>query len=142
MVPPEGSKGEDTEKNESTEKTETVNLVTVDGWFIRLSDRFKFKCFKELATVKFYPDLNIKSTEQTHKDLEKATSKKSKKRKETVEELGSYYLNIAEELNDFDEWCISEQGVWGIPIPYFTYKNSTEILMDSEIARHFATLVR
>ena len=55
--------------------------------------------------------------------------------------MASYYLNIAEELNDFDEWCISEQGVWGVPIPYFTSSNG-EIFCDAEIARHFADLVR
>jgi isoleucyl-tRNA synthetase len=59
-----------------------------------------------------------------------------------LKELASYYLNIVEELNDFDEWCISEQGVWGVPIPYFTYKDSTKVLCDAQIARHFADLVR
>lgn len=59
-----------------------------------------------------------------------------------MKELASYYLNIAEELNDFDEWCISEKGVWGVPIPYFSYRDSDQVLCDAEIARHFADMVR
>ena len=49
---------------------------------------------------------------------------------------------MAEELNDFDEWCISENGVWGIPIPYFQRKDTGEVLCDAEIARHVADLYR
>ena len=57
-------------------------------------------------------------------------------------DIGSYYLNIAEELNDFDEWCISERGTWGIPIPYFARKDTDEVLFDAEIARHVADIFR
>lgn len=56
--------------------------------------------------------------------------------------MGSYYLNVVEELNDFSEWCISEHGVWGIPIPYFTRKDTGEVLMDAEIVRHVASVFR
>jgi isoleucyl-tRNA synthetase len=31
----------------------------------------------------------------------------------------AYYVNVFEELADFDTWFISEQGQWGIPVPYF-----------------------
>ena len=113
-------------------------MLTVDAWFVNLTEKLKFQCFKELATVKFSPDLNMKSTEQTVEDLEKARKKKNKK----LEDLGSYYINVAEELNDFDEWCISERGVWGIPIPYFIRTDTGEVLCDSEIARHVAEKVR
>ena len=51
-------------------------------------------------------------------------------------------MNVAEELNDFDEWCISERGVWGIPIPYFVRKDTQEVLFDSEIARHVSEVFR
>lgn len=44
---------------------EAVSLVTIDSWFIKLSEKLKFKCFQELASVKFQPPLNLKSTEQT-----------------------------------------------------------------------------
>jgi isoleucyl-tRNA synthetase len=59
-----------------------------------------------------------------------------------MEQLGSYYLNVAEELTDFDEWCISEGGVWGVPIPFFIHKETNEVLMTEEIARHFAELIK
>jgi len=55
--------------------------------------------------------------------------------------MDSYYLNTVEELNDFNEWCISEQGVWGLPIPYFVRKDTGQVLLDAEIARHFAELI-
>ena len=42
---------------------ELIHLVTVDGWFVKISEKLKFNCFKELATVKFFPDLNLKSEE-------------------------------------------------------------------------------
>jgi len=29
------------------------------------------KCFDELSTVKFCPKLNLKDTEETHRDMEK-----------------------------------------------------------------------
>ncbi len=77
-------------------------MLSVDGWFLKISDQLKFKCFNELATVRFLPDLELKS--------------KSKKNKEKIE---PEYLNIAEELNNFSEWCISELGSWGVPVPYF-----------------------
>jgi hypothetical protein len=48
-----------------------IHLVTVDGWFVKISDKLKFNCFKELATVKFFPDLNTKSEEQAQADLQK-----------------------------------------------------------------------
>ena len=49
---------------------------------------------------------------------------------------------MAEELNDFDEWGISERGVWGIPIPFFVRHDTEEILYDSEIARHVSEVFR
>ena len=49
---------------------------------------------------------------------------------------------MVEELNDFDEWCISEKGVWGIPIPYFVREDSKEVLCDAEIVRHVADIFR
>ena len=81
-------------------------MVTVDAWFVKLSEKLKYKCFQELATVKFHPELNLKSSGETSQDLEKVQYTKDKKQQ--LKEVASYYLNIAEELNDFDEWCISE----------------------------------
>ena len=120
------------------DSVESINLVTVDAWFVKLSEKLKFQCFRELATVKFSPELNTKTTEQTAVDLEKAKKKRGKE----LDDLGSYYINVAEELNDFDEWCISEKGIWGIPIPYFVRTDTGEILCDSEIARHVADIFK
>ena len=41
-------------------------------------------------------------------------------------------------LDEFDDWCISENAIWGIPIPFFKYKDSDEILIDNEIVDHVA----
>ena len=118
---------------------ERVNLLTIESWFAKISDKLKFKCFKELATVKFTPKLNLKSSEEAFKDTEKL--KKGSKSGKKVD-IGSYYMNIAEELNDFDEWCISERGVWGIPIPFFVRKDTQEVVCDGEIARHVAEIFK
>lgn len=64
------------------------------------------------------------------------------KKVKNQEDVGSYYLNVVEELNDFNEWCISDQGVWGIPIPYFTRKDTGEVLMDTEIIRHVSSIFK
>ena len=50
---------------------ELVHLVTIDSWFANINDKLKFKCFKELATVRFTPPLNLKTSEQAAKDTEK-----------------------------------------------------------------------
>ena len=124
---------------------ERIYLMTVDSWFLNIPDRVKFQCFKELATVQFTPKLNIKSKEQVAKDHEKANQKKKKGKissKKNVDSFDAYYLNVAEELNDFEEWCISEQGIWGVPIPYFVRSDTHEVLCDGEIARHVAEVFR
>jgi isoleucyl-tRNA synthetase len=97
---------------------------------MNISDRLKYKCYEELATVKFHPQLNLKSTEETVK-----IHKKKDKKQEAL------YINVVEELNDFDEWCISEEGVWGIPIPFFERK-SGGVLASAEIARHVADIFK
>ena len=47
-----------------------------------------------------------------------------------------------EEVNEFNDWCISEDSTWGIPIPFFTRVDTGEILIDSEIVSHVADIVR
>ena len=46
------------------------------------------------------------------------------------------YFNIAEELVDFNEWCISEKSYWGIPVPYFINKNTGKTIIDEDIILH------
>jgi isoleucyl-tRNA synthetase len=50
-----------------------------------------------------------------------------------IEDMDANYFNIVEEINDFNDWCISEDSQWGLPIPFFIRKDSGEVLMDSEI---------
>ena len=129
----------------SRETGEKIILRTDKSWFIQISDHLKAKCFDALSTTVFCPQLNIKDTEQTHKDVEKLKKRKgSKKRRKGLDkedDIGSYYLNILEELTDFNEWCISDKTDWGIPVPYFKFKENGKILMDQEIIEHFAMLV-
>ena len=47
-------------------------------------------------------------------------------------------MNVAEELNDFTEWCISENGLWGLPVPFFENIKDDSVLQNSEISRHVA----
>jgi tRNA synthetases class I (I, L, M and V) len=45
-------------------------------------------------------------------------------------------------LDEFNEWCISEDSIWGIPIPYFVRKDTQEVLCDPEIVSHVSALFR
>jgi isoleucyl-tRNA synthetase len=50
---------------------------------------------------------------------------------------------VVEEMNDFDEWCISEEGVWGIPIPFFERVDRTgEVFTSPEIVRYIADIFK
>ena len=52
-----------TEYKMKNDSREVVNLVTIDSWFANINEKLKFKCFKELATVRFNPALNLKTSE-------------------------------------------------------------------------------
>lgn len=58
------------------------------------------------------------------------------------EDFDAYYFNIVEEVNEFNDWCISEDSVWGLPIPFFTRRDSGEVLIDPEIVSHVADIFR
>ena len=45
-------------------------------------------------------------------------------------------------LDDFNDWCISEDSQWGIPIPFFVRKDTGETLLDAEISLHVAKVFR
>ena len=110
-------------KNEfyQTEKTrERVILRSSKNWFLQIPEQLKQKCMEELSTTKFAPKLNFKDAEETHEDYKKLQSKNKKIKKE----VEAYYLNVLEELTDFNDWCISEENAWGIPIPFFTYRDT------------------
>ena len=89
---------------------------------------------KELSTVKFLPKLNLKTAEETHQD-----SKKLKKG--LKKEIEPYYINVAEELSAFDQWCVTDINEWGIPVPQFIYKDTGDIMIDGLVINHFAKLV-
>lgn len=48
-------------------------------------------------------------------------------------------VRLANMIKDRDEWCISRQRVWGVPIPVFYAEDGTAIL-DEEIINHVADL--
>lgn len=51
------------------------------------------------------------------------------------------YMNVVEELADLQDWCISEQGEWGVPVPYFVRKGSRDVLGDPLVTRWVAAIV-
>ena len=74
--------------------------------------------------------------------MEAERLKANRKLQANFEDYDAYYINIVEEVNEFNDWCISEDSTWGLPIPFFTRKDTGEILMDAEIVSHVAGIFR
>lgn len=127
---------------------ERVLMRSQKSWFMTVSDKLKAQCLDELSTVKFAPELSRKSSEELYKDYEKIKEKREKMKQDEADSAKAYdpnlpsmYINILEELMDFNDWCISEDSAWGLPIPFFKFKSNGKVLMDQEIIEHFAELV-
>ena len=95
-------------------------------WFFRLNADQKSEMIKELAFTKITPEIEFKNELD-----EKLKYQPFKYRKEESKYLlkASKYSNIFEELELSNDWCISDNCKWGIPIPYFVYKKKGRIIL-------------
>ena len=112
---------------------ERVNLLSLDSWFFKITEALKQKWISELAFTKFRPklDMNTDSNAINHQNEENNEQASPKP-----------YFNIAEELVDFNEWCISEKSYWGIPVPYFINKNTGKTVINEDIILHVAKVFK
>jgi len=74
---------------------------------------------KELAFTKITPEIEF--TKELNEEL-KYQPKKFEKAKSEYLIKSSKFTNIFEEVELKNDWCISENGTWGVPIPYFIFK--------------------
>lgn len=116
-------------------------LRSSKSWFLDIPEQLKMNCFEELSTTRFAPKLNMKDAEEVHQEFNKAKKRRKSGKKNKVDDIDSYYINIVEELNDFNDWCISDTISWGLPIPVFVNKFTGKILLNEETIEHFADLV-
>lgn len=99
----------------------------VESWFFKADNELKKACVEDALTLKYSPELNLKSREQVDED--------HKKIQEGKDINSNYYYNVIEELTEFPDWCISEKNYWGIPIPYFVIKDTKDAFTTPEICR-------
>lgn len=136
---------------ENKKNMERVILRSLPSWFFKINKNLKMECIKELSLLDYYPQLNF------DKPIDEKLKYQPQKLKKLKEERGQTgqtgYQNIVEELEDLDEWCISEINSWGHPIPYFIYSLKSDssdididltytnkILFNSEIISHIQQL--
>lgn len=51
-------------------------MLTMDSWFMRISDTLRMKALQELSHTRFIPKLNLKTSEELHAEYEKLKGKK------------------------------------------------------------------
>ena len=56
--------------------------------------------------------------------------------------MPAYYINVLENIPGFNHWALSEQGFWGVPVPYFTRIDTGEVLADAEVSRYVSQIIR
>ena len=70
-------------------------MLTKDSWFLKVSEKLMMRSLQELAHVRYVPSLNLKTTEETHKDLENLKANRGA----IKTDFDAYYINIVEEMS-------------------------------------------
>jgi isoleucyl-tRNA synthetase len=110
---------------------ERVSLRSISSWFLKVDSNLKARCLKELTLSNYYPEIKFETPEG-----EKDRYSKSKRKKEVYA-----YKNLVEEIDEIEEWCISEINSWGSPIPYFINIKDGSIVINTDIIQHFQKLI-
>jgi len=124
---------------------ERITSRTIPSWFLKIDDNLKNQGLKELSLVKYHPELNFQELKEKNDIKKKIENQKlkymprKKRQAESSTDLKDYF-NVIEELDNIDEWCISDVNTWGLPIPCFVNVETKQILMDSEILNHIKEL--
>jgi hypothetical protein len=74
---------------------ERIFMLTKDSWFLRVNEKLMMRCLQELAHVRYVPGLNLKTTEETHRDMERLKKNKGK----IQGDFEAYYINLVEEIS-------------------------------------------
>ena len=87
--------------NNINESEEEVLIRSIPTWYIRISDRTKLKCIKELASTKFVPGLDENLKETLEEDLvEDSKTPKIEKTTRTSQQP-SLYFNVIESISKY-----------------------------------------
>lgn len=116
---------------------ERLVVRSLPAFFLRVNKNLKLNIIKEMTLTKFIPDLNFGPKKEKNLKYQP-----KKKKKVETEDAGKEYFNLIEELDDFEDWCISEVNSWGVPIPYFINTKTNLVLMNSTIIDHLANLFK
>ena len=79
----------------NSENDEEILIRTIPTWFIKISDRTKLKCMKELAKTQFIPPLDLNYTQSSREETD---TPKIQKTPRTCQQQ-SLYFNVLESLS-------------------------------------------